>query len=349
MSDLDNLIHQFSEFVSHLNQVFVNIHILEVVTNETNEQKFSRVKKLNDTIDTTTNFNYLLKNKIKLFSHKEKDTLKISESLFGSDLSLKKIFNNQEETVKLILWKDLQKIVLSYNEYLLLSNADDKLINDKINKLKTNLESVNTVETLTDPKESINKILNTSNLNETTNDMINDIFTNFESILNNKDENANPFGNILEISKTITEKYKDKIENGEIKLDDLLKNMTNLPGMENMGNIVEMLTQQFSGAKEQPKETVIIDENFSTATIEQGSINEEKSGLNVASLLKTMDSLGLSGGGGNQNGPDLSKIMGIFNKLGDIKDPVQLNNMFQDELGIDMNKFTEEISKSLKK
>lgn len=349
MSDLDNLINQFLEFVSHLNQVFVDIQVLNIVNNETTEQKFMRVKKLNDAINTTTNFNYLLKNKIKLFSHKEKDTLKISESLFGSDLSLKKIFNNQEETIKLVFWKDIQKIILLYNEYLLLANPDDKLIKDKILSLTSNIDSVNTIETLNDPKESINKILNTSNLNETTNEMINDIFTNFESVLNNKDENSNPFGNILEISKTITEKYKDKIENGDIKLDDLLKNMTNLPGMENMGNIVEMLTQQFSGAKEQPKETVIIDENFSTATIEQGTVNEEKSGLNVASLLKTMDSLGLNNGGGDKNGPDLSKIMGIFNKLGDIKDPSQLNNIFQNELGIDMNKFTEEISKTLKK
>jgi len=348
MSDLDNVINQLLEFVSHLNQIFVNIKVLENITSETNDQRLIRIKKLNDSIDTTTNFNYLLKNKIKLFSHKEKDTLKISESLFGSELSLKKIFNNQEETIKLVLWKDLQNILLSYNEYLLLSNPDDKLVNDKVNKLKNNIESINTVETLTDPKESINKILNTSNLNETTNEMINDIFTNFESILNNKDENSNPFGNILEISKTITEKYKDKIENGDIKLDDLLKNMTHLPGMENMGNIVEMLTKQFTSVKEQPKEPVIIDENFSTATIEQGNVTEDKPGLNVASLLKTMDSLGLNNGNG-QNGPDLSKIMGIFNKLGDIKDPSQLNNVVQNELGIDLNKFSEEISKTLKK
>jgi hypothetical protein len=61
-----------------------------------------------------------------------------------------------------------------------------------------------------------------------------------------------------------------------------------------------------------------------------------------------MDSLGLNNGNG-QNGPDLSKIMGIFNKLGDIKDPSQLNNVVQNELGIDLNKFSEEISKTLKK
>jgi hypothetical protein len=41
--------------------------------------------------------------------------------------------------------------------------------------------------------------------------------------------------------------------------------------------------------------------------------------------------------------------MGVFNKLGDIKDPSQLNNVIQNELGIDINKFSEQISKTLKK
>jgi len=346
MSDLDNVINKFSEFISHLKEVFTNLKI-----DETDE--LNKIKKLNDSINTTTHFNYLLKNKIKLFSHKEKDTLLISESLFGSELSLKKIFNNQEETIKLIFWKDLQKIILAYNEYLLLSNKDDQIINDKINKLKSNLNLFSTAELFNHPKESINKILNTSNLNESTNEMVNDIFSNFENvvdILNNKDENSNPLENILEISKIITDKYKDKIENGEIKLDDLLKNMTNLPGMENMGNIVEMLTKQFSNIQSKPKETVVIDENFSTAIVEQGDTDKQKSDLNVASLLKTMNALGLNKNSeNNADGPDLSKLMGIFNKLGDIKEPSQLDNLFQNELGIDMDKITEQFSDVLQR
>jgi len=345
MSDLDNIINQFLEFVSHLNQNFPNIKILETIKSESSEQIISRIKKFNDSLDTTTNFNYLLKNKIKLFSHKEKDTLKISESIFGSELSLKKIFNNQEETIKLVFWKDLQNILLVYNQYLLLTDPDNKLVSEKINKLKINLNSINAMKILSNPKESINKILDTANLNETTNDMINDIFSNFENIMGNKDD-PNPFSNILEMSKIITDKYKDKIENGEIKLDDLLKNITNLPGMENMGNIIEMLMQQFNNTKVEPKEPVIIDENFSTASIEQGAVASESSGLNVASLLKTIDTLGLNNN--SPDGPDLSKVMGIFNKLGDIKKPDQLNNLFQDELGIDMNTLTKEISKVLK-
>jgi hypothetical protein len=63
-----------------------------------------------------------------------------------------------------------------------------------------------------------------------------------------------------------------------------------------------------------------------------------------------MDSLGCLGNpllGGQE--PDMNKLMGLFNKLGQTDDPSQLNNIFQDELGIDMNKFTQEMGKVLEK
>ena len=341
----------FNNFISHISQLFPDNKVLDNVNLESDDLKLARIKKLNDSISSTTNFNYLLKHKIKLFSHKEKDTLKISESLFGSELSLKKIFNNQEETVKLDLWKDIKDILLAYNESLLEKDLTNKIILDKISKLKLQ----NSTSPILDPKESINKILNTANLNSTTNDMINDIFGTFEKSINNP--GSNPFGNIMEIGQVITDKYKDDIENGKINLDDLLKNMTQLPGMENMGNMVDMLTKQM-GAPSVPTEKVVIDENFSTSIVPRGE-NKDKdtdngAGMNVASLLKTMDSLGAIGlgnpllGGGGQE-PDMNKLMGLFNKLGQTDDPSQLNNIFQNELGIDMNKFTEEMGKALEK
>ena len=327
----------FNNFIAHISQLFPENKVLENINNESDEVKLARVKKLNDSINTTTNFNYLLKNKIKLFSHKEKDTLKISESLFGSDLSLKKIFNNQEETIKLVLWKDIKNLLLAYNELLLQNDSTNKNILEKISKLKDNTSQV------FNPKDSINKILNTSNLNDTTNSMINDIFGSFENSINNPGNN--PFANIMEIGQVITEKYKDDIESGKINLDDLLKNMTQLPGMENMGNMVEMLTKQMGSTTSEPAEKVVIDENFSTSIVPQGENKDNEAGMNVASLLKTMDSLG--GLGGQE--PDMNKLMGLFNKLGQTEDPSQLNNIFQNELGIDMNKFTQEMGKVLEK
>lgn len=329
----------FNNFITHISQLFPENKVLEKINNESDEVKLARVKKLNDSINTTTNLNYLLKNKIKLFSHKEKDTLKISESLFGSDLSLKKIFNNQEETIKLVLWKDIKNLLLAYNEELLQNDSTNKSLLEKISKLKDNTSHV------FNPKDSINKILNTANLNDTTNSMINDIFGSFENSINNPGNN--PFANIMEIGQVITEKYKDDIESGKINLDDLLKNMTQLPGMENMGNMVDMLTKQMGSTTSEPAEKVVIDENFSTSIVPQGENKDNESGMNVASLLKTMDSLGGVGLGGKE--PDMNKLMGLFSKLGQTEDPSQLNNIFQDELGIDMNKFTQEMSKVLEK
>jgi hypothetical protein len=331
----------FNNLISHITQLFPDNKVLDKVNIESYELKFARVKKLNDSINTTTNFNYLLKNKIKLFSHKEKDTLKISESLFGSDLSLKKIFNNQEDTIKLVLWKDIRNLLLAYNEELLKNDLTNKSLLEKISKLKEPSPMLN-------PKDSINKILNTSNLNDTTNSMINDIFGSFENSINNSGNN--PFANIMEIGQVITEKYKDDIESGKINLDDLLKNMTQLPGMENMGNMVDMITKQMGAASSEPTEKVVIDENFSTSIVPQGENKDNETGMNVAFLLKTMDSLGglnnpLLGG----QEPDMNKLMGLFSKLGQTEDPSQLNNIFQNELGIDMNKFTQEMGKVLEK
>jgi hypothetical protein len=347
MSNLDNFNKSFSDFLTHVSEI-IDSDLIKNIMNETTEDKIARVKKFNDNINTTTFLNYLSKNKIKLFSHKEKDTKVISESLFGTDLSLKKIFNNQEETIKLILWNDLKKILIDYNEYLIetgnLDLTKSAIIIDRIEKLKLG----NNI----DPKESIDKILNTKNLNDTTNDMINDIFNSFKNKIDSG--SPNPFNSILEISQNITDKYKEKIENGDIKLDDLLKNMTNLPGMENMGNMVDMLSSNLNSIPKK-EEPVIIDENFSTADIEQGVVkNNEGINLDVGKILKTMDSFKNmvnenNDGETNPNMPDLQKMMGIFNKLSTVEDPSKLSNIFENDLGIDINKFSSEISKMLKK
>ena len=238
------------------------------------------------------------------------------------------------------MWKDIRNLLLAYNEELLKNDLTNKSLLEKISKLKEPSPMLN-------PKDSINKILNTANLNDTTNSMINDIFGSFENSINNPGNN--PFANIMEIGQVITEKYKDDIESGKINLDDLLKNMTQLPGMENMGNMVDMLTKQM-GSTTAPAEKVVIDENFSTSIVPQGENKDNEAGMNVASLLKTMDSLGglnnpLLGG----QEPDMNKLMGLFSKLGQTEDPSQLNNIFQNELGIDMNKFTQEMGKVLEK
>lgn len=335
----------YSTFILHIKNVLPDETFIESIVNETFDEQLNRVKRFNDSLNTTTLFNYFLKNKIKLFSHKEKETLAISESIFGSEISLKKIFNNQDDSVKLLFWTDLKNLLLAYNKYILLNDSTNKNILERIQKLSDEVDVDEEVNSF-NPKEGLNKILKTENLNATTNNMINDIFSTFEKSINQP--GSNPFANIMEISQNISEKYKSNIENGEVNLDDLLSNMTGLPGMENIGEIIGSLTKQMQQTEEKPTEKVIIDENFSTAIVPKGEEKDESQNIDICGLLKTMDSLGLSNpfmGGKEPN--DANKLMDVFGKLTKTSDPSQLNEIMEKDLGIDVTKFTEEMTKAL--
>ena len=339
----------YSNFISHVKNVFPDNTFLENILNETQEQQLNRVKKFNDSLNNVTLFNYFLKNKIKLFSHKEKDTTIVSESLFGSEVTLKKIFNNQEEPVKLLFWTDLKYLLLSYNRYILSTDSNNKNALDRVQKLSEN--NVQNSQPMINPKDGLNKILKTENLNATTNNMINDIFSTFEKTISQP--GSNPFSNIMQISQIISEKYKSNIENGEVNLDDLLANMTGLPGMENMSGLIGSLSKQMQTTNTEPVEKVVIDENFSTAIVPKGEQKEESQNIDIGGLLKTMDSLGAIGlgnplmGGGSTDENSMSKLMDVFGKLSNTNDPSQLNQKMEADLGIDMTKFTDEMTKAL--
>jgi hypothetical protein len=349
---MNSLNNTFNNFILHVKEIISSnelnnniINITDIILNLHENEKLNIIKNFNDSISSETNFNYLLKKKIKLFSHKNNDTLNISESIFGSKLSLKKIFNNQEETIKLALWKDLHNILLNYNEYLLENNIYDSessksKILKKINKLNTceielntcdnelntNNNTNNTNNTQQEQiKKNLNKMLNTENLNDTTNNMINDIFTSFQNPQNTQNNN-NPFANIFELSKTISEKYQDKIETGEINLDDLLKNMSKLPGMESISSVVEKIS---SSVVEQSNtsEKVVIDENYSTANIDIGKNNDNSllSSINIGTMLKGMETMGINPLNGKKtnnsnNSIDMSSMMDLLHNNDGIKD-----------------------------
>jgi len=341
----------YSSFISHIKNVFTDNTLLENILNETQEQQLNRVKKFDDSLSTTTLFNYFLKNKIKLFSHKEKDTTNVSESLFGSEITLKKIFNNQEEPVKLLFWTDLKCLLLAYNKHILSTDPTNKKALDRVQKLSE--QNVQNSQPMLNPKDGLNKILKTENLNATTNNMINDIFSTFEKTVSQP--GSNPFANIMQISQIISEKYKSNIENGEVNLDDLLANMTGLPGMENMSGLIGSLSKQMQPTNSEPVEKVIIDENFSTAIVPKGEQKDESQNIDIGGLLKTMDSLGALGlgnplmGGGSPDENSMGKLMDVFGKLSNTSDPSQLNQIMENDLGIDMSKFTDEMSKALGK
>jgi hypothetical protein len=332
MNSLNKISNKFSEFINHIKEIIDNKYLSNLI-NMADDEKLDRIQKFNDSIKSETNFNYLLKKKIKLFSHKSPDTLLISESLFGIELPLKKIFNNQDDTIKLVIWNDLHELLFYYNEYQLHNNLNDNKAQNRLNKLNLHINPI---------KENLNKILNAENLNETTNNMINDIFDIFQNSDNLK--SGNPLNNILELSKTISEKYKDNIENGDIKIDDLLQNISKLPGMESLPSMVDKISA--SVMNQAPKETVIIDENYSTANVDVGKEETNMlSSMNIGSLLNTMDSMG---GSKQPDGFDLNNMMQLLNGNDGIKNLMNsLNNGSGDN--IDMSKLSSEIFSMLKK
>ena len=83
----------------------------------------------------------------------------------------------------------------------------------------------------TKKKNVANKLLDIE-LNSSTTSMIDDIINSFEEKVNSSPD-QNPMESIMDITNLIASKYTDKIESGEIQLEDLLDNMKNkLPGLD---------------------------------------------------------------------------------------------------------------------
>lgn len=334
---------EYSSFLNNLNHLFSNNEILQSVNNETDDAKYSRIKKLVNTFINQNDFNNFAKSKIKVFSHKEKNTIKISESVFGKDLSLKKIFNNQSDIIKDLLWKQLHRLVLCVLEN---ENLTDTQSISRIARLKELLkESVSKL----DPKETLHNLLKTDKLNNSTNNMINDIFSSFEASTTGK----NPLENIFNISNIISDKYKDKIENGEINLNNLLDELQhNLPGMENMKSMIDPILKM-QGKPEEPVEPVIIDENFSTGDVQMGK-QEEAGPPAIKTMLNALDSTGLmdmlNKGGNSEGQPEgIGKFMSMLTKLQNVdsSNSDEITNIFKNDLGLDMDKINEQMTKMM--
>jgi len=239
-----------------------------------------------------------------------------------------------------------------------------------------------------DPKNMIKDMLGVD-VNDQTNDMIADIVKSFESTLQGG-ANANPLSGILEISKKISEKYQEKINQGDIQLDKLMEGIQKtIPGMDQvlkgdgkggLGGLESMMGGMMGGAGglggmmgglfgkgEQKKETVIIDENFSTSNVEVGKI-KESSNLNIGKLLNVADSFGVipnfggekkkegEGDGSDSAQPNLAELFGMMNGIGKIKTQeeadalkAKVDNFMEKKLGLDMNKVSQDMEKMFNK
>lgn len=359
-----------------------------ILNGESKDKKWLRGVKFQQQL-TDELFDIFVDSKIKLFSHKDDNTKNISESLFGSELSLKKIFNNRDDNTKFVLWSYLHLIVLMVELTQKTQNKErvkylSKLINDNehlLEKTKTKMSLQNNIKEqnhMKDPKKIIKDMFNVD-VNDQTNDMLNDIVKSFESSL--KGDNTNPLNGILDISQKISSKYQDKINSGEIELNKLMEGIQqNLPGMSelmkggdmsSMGDIGSMMGGMMGGNKQsKPKETVIIDENFTTANVELGEQKENKGGFNIGKMLKIANSFGVLGSdankgdtnknddntdnGLNPNNINIKELLGMVSMLGKPNNEEDIKNMktkmdeFLSKQGIDISKLNEQIDTMMK-
>jgi len=358
-------LNNFNEFVNQLKIIFINNDIQQILNDIlqlSNEDKINNGKLFVELINSQF-FDDFVKAKLKIFSHKNNNTLQLSESLFGSKLCIKYILNNQSEEIKKLIWTNLYNLYISC-ESLKPVEEQDTVKMDYIMRLlntKTN-----------DARKKIHEVLGTD-INDHTTDMVNDIVSSFENIMNTK-PGSNPLSDIMGLSQQISVKYANKINNGDIEIDKLLKCMTNkIPGMENMmsgensnimNNIMSSMGNMTDGNTE--KEKIIIDDNFSTASVDVGATDKDKNNINFGNILKMADQFGVLPGGkqttndntnpdlssfnldGLCNNPQLSKIMGMMSKLNSVNTPDEIENLktevdsfLQNEMNVDMDKIND--------
>jgi hypothetical protein len=358
-----NYLENYNLLIEQLTFLFKEDEFKEyiiVLNNESKDKKWLRGVRFQQQISNEL-FDTFIESKIKLFSHKDENTKNLSESLFGTELSLKKIFNNRDDNTKFILWAYLHLMVLMV-ELTHQKNKDrikklSKLIeenNHLLEKAKNKAVQQNNVK---DPKSMLKQIFNVD-VNDETNEMLNDIVKSFESSLSN--EKGNPLTGIFDISQKISSKYQEKINTGEIQLNKLMEGIQkNIPGMD---DIMKNGLDGIMGGKEptKPKETVIIDENFSTADVELGKQTETKKGFNIGKMLNMANSLGVLGGdnifsGNNPLGGDnpmdknMSELFGMISSMGNLDNKDNIENLknkmddFLSKQGIDISKLNTDI------
>lgn len=339
-----NLQEKMNDFISELKKILDDDRVEKLKHfEELNKDEFGmkdNLYKFHEKLMSNDLFNLFTRCKIKLFSSKTDETNDISESLFGYEISLKTIFNNRSSNVKKNLWRYLHLFYLLIESSLdngseerkkmLTDLLSQKLENDDMTKEE--IKSIPTDELSSKVKEDILNV----DVNDSTNNLIDDIVSSFQSSLDVNSEN--PFDCIMDITQKITEKYKDKLDSGEIELDKMMGGIQNsIPGM---GGLM--------GKKDEPQEKVVIDENFSTDQVDLGEKDkEEGKGFKLSGMMKMMNSMNGKGGG-----PNLGGLMNVMKKMNTIQTEdeakelkVEMDTFLEKELGVDMDKFNDTLNK----
>ena len=304
---MENCLNIYNEFLEN---------VATLTGNETTNYKNDVEERLNrfyTSLQNVDTFALFCMTKIKVFSAKTEETYDVSSSLFGTELTLKQIFNNQPENIKNKLWE------LLLNLYIQLERVKNNN-QDKITSVKDGLKKLRQ-STSSNIKNDIFKNVLNADVNNTTNNMLDDIIGSFQNVVSNK---GNPFDSIMGITEMITNKYGNKIENGEVEIDKIL------------GGMGGLLSKGMSGMTDKKEEApVVIDDNFSTANVDVGPAEEQKEAFNISKLIPLAD---------------------MVNKISSVKTDDDVKALKQDmdhfmekELKVDMGQYKENMEKLEKK
>ena len=296
--------------INSTDKILIETNIVNF-TNKTDEEKYNYIQKFYTSLEQDDLFFLFSKMKIKIFSAKTVETHEVSCSLFSEDLSLKHLFNNQQDIIKNQLW---EKVFRLYIEYVKSIDMNDRN-QDRNNILLESIKSLS-LDLSSKVKQNLLKV----DTNNVTNNMIDDIVGSFQDIMSNK---ANPFDNIMNITNMISEKYKSQLENGDVQLDKI------------MGGIEGVIPGLMNQDPKATPEPVIINETFSTADVDIGK--EEENGGSIANMMKM-----LPGMGGIMNMVQRLNTAQSEDELTDIKKDMDI--FLEKELKVDMTQFKNNMS-----
>lgn len=303
---MENCINIYNEFLESVQ------NLTENETSTYKENIESRLDTFYKSLQNNDTFAIFSMIKIKVFSAKTVETHNVSISLFGEELTLKQVFNNQTDIVKNQLWD------LLLNLYIQLERINNNNT-DRITTLKDALKKIRQ-NTSTNVKNDIFKNILNTDVNNTTNSMLDDIIGSFQDVVANK---GNPFESIMGITEMITSKYGSKIEKGEVEIDKILGGMSGMLGKGMAGMM---------GGDEKKEEPVVMDENFSTADVDVGKEEEEKKeGFNFSKLMPLADMV--------------SKINSIKSKDDITALKGEMDKFMEKELKVDMSQYKEQMGK----
>ncbi len=133
------------------------------------------------------------------------------------------------------------------------------------------------------PQEKvINKTLGIE-VDKNTNRMINDIVHSVTH--KTKHMKGNPLTSIFDIANELAGKYESDVKSGNINLQNVVDQL------EKNNPFVKNIISKLKPKETEPKEIIVIDENFSTDNIQLGEDKEEDSGINPVQIMKLMNDI----------------------------------------------------------